>query len=241
MNCILLPSSQIQNSSATITDTLQLEHIKTVLKAKIGDAIKIGEIGGNLGLAVIQDILPNAITLTDLMLSEPPPAKLDLTVVLALPRPKVLRRLVMDMTAIGVRDIILVNSYRSQKSYWQSPMLKRLDEFVLEGLQQGVDTIAPTITLKPRFKPFIEDEFAALKPKNAIVAHPYANISLKACLQHQSTLPDVVFIGAEGGWIDYEIELLAAHNCQAVSFGSRILRTEAAVNAILGQWLLNSP
>lgn len=246
MNCILLPSSQIAQSSATITNALQIAHINTVLNAQIGDSIKIGEIGGNLGSAIIQDILPNAISLTALTLTEAPPAKLDLTVVLALPRPKVLRRLIMDMTAIGVRDIILVNSYRTQKSYWQSPMLKRLDEFVLEGLQQGVDTIAPSITLKPRLKPFIEDDFAALQPRQAIVAHPYADMSLKRYLQYQGAvpnsnlLPNVVFIGAEGGWIDFEIALLAAHGCQAISFGSRILRTEAAVNAILGQWLLSS-
>ncbi len=243
MNCILLPNAQIQNSIATITDRLQIVHINQVLNADVGACIKIGEIGGKLGRAVIQSITENAILLKDVQLTEAPPAKLDLTVVLALPRPKVLRRLIMDMTAMGVRDIILVNSYRSQKSYWQSPMLKRLDEFVLEGLQQGVDTIAPSITLKPRFKPFIEDEFTALAARKAIVAHPYANVSLKDYLQNQGDafqreLPNVVFIGAEGGWIDFEIELLAAHSCQPVSLGSRILRTEAAVNAILGQWLL---
>ena len=48
----------------------------------------------------------------------------------------------------------------------------------------------------------------------------------------------MVFIGAEGGWIDYEIDLLAEQGCTAVNIGARILRTEAAVNVILGQWLL---
>ena len=59
-------------------------------------------------------------------------------------------------------------------------------------------------------------------------------------LQQQSSreLPNIVCIGAEGGWIDYEIELLSAQGCTPVHIGSRILRTEAAVNAILGQWLL---
>ena len=51
-------------------------------------------------------------------------------------------------------------------------------------------------------------------------------------------LPSMVFIGAEGGWIDYEIDLLAEQGCTAVNIGPRILRTEAAVNVILGQWLL---
>lgn len=251
MNCILLPSAQIEGTRATISDALQIEHIQYVLKADVGAGLKIGEIGGNLGTALIEEMLPNAIWLNDVQLNTPPPAKLDVTVVLALPRPKVLRRLIMDMTAMGVRDIVLINSYRTQKSYWQSPLMNRLDEFILEGLQQGVDTIQPTITLAKRFKPFVEDDFLSLNPRHAMIAHPYSAMTFRQYLcqiaktENESkneppNLPNIVFIGAEGGWIDFEIELLTAHGCQPVSFGSRILRTEAAVNAILGQWLLTS-
>ncbi|HAM61296.1 MAG TPA: 16S rRNA (uracil(1498)-N(3))-methyltransferase, partial [Psychrobacter sp.] len=118
-----------------------------------------------------------------------------------------------------------------------------LDEFVLEGLQQSVDTIAPTITLEKRFKPFVEDKLPRLLTDidgQAIVAHPYGALSLSTYLQRASiaSLPKMVFIGSEGGWIDYEIELLATQGCQALTIGSRILRTEAAVNVIVGQWLL---
>ena len=130
-------------------------------------------------------------------------------------------------------------------------MLARLDEFVLEGLQQGVDTVAPRISLQKRFKPFVEDELASLITNRAIVAHPYSALSFAQYMQQpqlentepahrsvNSLLPSMVFIGAEGGWIDYEVELLAEQGCIAVNIGPRILRTEAAVNVILGQWLL---
>ena len=247
MNCILLPAASFSNKSAHINAVAQIEHVNQVLGAKVGDTLKIGQLEGNLGTAVIADMTPERIDLCEVSLVTAPPPKLDLTVVLALPRPKVLRRLIMDMTALGVRDIILINSYRTQKSYWQSPMLSRLDEFVLEGLQQGVDTVAPRISLQKRFKPFVEDELANLITNRAIVAHPYAELSFAQYVQqqlesselpHRSVLPSIVFIGAEGGWIDYEVELLARQGCQTVHIGARILRTEAAVNAILGQWLL---
>ena len=245
MNCILLPAANFFDNSAYINATAQIEHVNQVLGSKVGDTLKVGQLEGSLGSAIIADITPECILLNAVNLTTAPPPKLNLTVVLALPRPKVLRRLIMDMTALGVRDIILVNSYRTQKSYWQSPMLNRLDEFVLEGLQQGVDTIAPRISLQKRFKPFVEDELAQLITNRAIVAHPYAELPFSQYIQQQSTesshesiLPSMVFIGAEGGWIDYEIELLAKQGCQAVHIGKRILRTEAAVNAILGQWLL---
>lgn len=246
MNCILLAETSFQNGSAYINDLAQIAHVNKVLNAKVGDGLKIGQLGGQLGSAIIKAITSDSIQLSDIQLTINPPAKLNLTVVLALPRPKVLRRLIMDMTALGVNDIILINSYRTQKSYWQSPMLARLDEFVLEGLQQGIDTIAPRISLQKRFKPFVEDELASLITNRAIVAHPYSALSFAQYRQnlenteplHNSALPSMVFIGAEGGWIDYEIELLAEQGCTAVNIGPRILRTEAAVNVILGQWLL---
>lgn len=258
MNCILLPAANIAEGTAQIDTLSQVRHVAQVLGAKVGDSLKIGQIGGHLGVAVIESMTQDHILLSDVQLTVAPPPKLDLTVILALPRPKVLRRLIMDMTALGVRDIILINSYRTQKSYWQSPMLARLDEFVLDGLQQGVDTVAPRIDLKKRFKPFVEDELARLVTNGAIVAHPYSAQSFAQYIKEQSldkqlldkqhlnqldvqkppVLPSLVCIGAEGGWIDYEIALLATQGCTPVHLGPRILRTEAAVNALLGQWLL---
>lgn len=257
MNCILLPAINFSLPFARIDAPSQIAHIHNVLGATVGDTLKIGQLGGNLGTAIIEEMNTEQIQLGEVQLSKQPPAKLDVTVILALPRPKVLRRLIMDMTVLGVRDIILINSYRTQKSYWQSPLLARLDEFVLEGLQQGVDTIAPRITLQKRFKPFVEDELASLITQRAIVAHPYSELSLMQYLQQlvlsqsqsslalierqkKTVLPSIVCIGAEGGWIDYEIDLFATQGCQAVNIGSRVLRTEAAVNVILGHWLLNS-
>ena len=258
MNCILLPAANISTPFAHIQDAAQMKHITEILGAAVGDTLKIGQVGGNLGTAVIKNITATQIQLVDVELTSAPPPKLAVTVVLALPRPKVLRRLIMDMTALGVRDIILINSYRTQKSYWQSPLLARLDEFVLEGLQQGVDTVAPKIRLQKRFKPFVEDELASLITESAIVAHPYSELSFNQYLNALSVaqssetiqaggllektntvMPSMVCIGAEGGWIDYEVELLAAHGCQPVNIGKRILRTEAAVNVMLGQWLLH--
>jgi len=238
LNCILLPKN-----AKSISDPNQMTHIKEILKSKVGDSLSIGEIGGNIGKATIAKIDENEVSLRDVTLDKKPPAKLDLTVILALPRPKVLRRLIMDMTSLGVNKLIIVNSYRSQKSYWQSPLLNRIDEFVFEGLQQAIDTVPLEIEFKKRFKPFVEDEFPALlldkKQGNAVIAHPYASQSWKSYLDssHKESMPKVLCIGAEGGWIDYEVDLLCQHGCTAVSLGERILRTETVVNVLLGQWL----
>jgi len=240
LNCILLPKN-----AKSINDEEQVTHIKEVLKSKVGDTLSIGEMGGYIGKATIAEINSNEVLLTDITLDKKPPAKLDLTVILALPRPKVLRRLIMDMTSLGVNKLIIVNSYRTQKSYWQSPLLNRIDEFVFEGLQQAIDTVPLEVELQKRFKPFVEDDFPALKEQgHAVIAHPYSSQSWKAYLDglksknsHENSMPKVLCIGAEGGWIDYEVDLLCKHGCTSVSLGARILRTETVVNVLLGHWL----
>jgi len=247
LNCILLPKN-----ATSIRDPKQVTHIKEILKSKVGDSLSIAEIGGNIGMATIAHINNHEILLADIVLDKKPPVKLDLTVILALPRPKVLRRLIMDMTSLGVNKLIIVNSYRSQKSYWQSPLLERIDEFVFEGLQQAIDTVPLVVEFKKRFKPFVEDEFPALlvdkkgdgEQSNAVISHPYATQSwkiyldaLKCKTNTKETMPKVLCIGAEGGWIDYEVDLLCQHGCTSVSLGQRILRTEAVVNVLLGHWL----
>jgi len=238
MNCILLPKN-----AKSISDPNQVTHIKEILKSKVGDSLTIGEIGGNIGKATIAQINNNEVTLRDIILDKKPPTKLDLTVILALPRPKVLRRLIMDMTSLGINKLIIVNSYRTQKSYWQSPLLERIDEFVFEGLQQAIDTVPPVIEFKKYFKPFVEDEFPTLLG-NAVIAHPYATQSWKSYLDeakcksnNSDNMPKILCIGAEGGWIEYEVDLLCLHGCKAVSLGERILRTETVVNVLLGRWL----
>lgn len=238
MNIILLPESAGTQQHFTLDNQWQVTHIKTVLGLNAGDSLKVGVLSGGIGTATIKEIDNHKVWLSDIKCDMPPPAKLDLTVILALPRPKVLRRLIMDMTSIGVQHIVLVNSYRTDKSYWQSPMLNRIDEFIEEGLQQAVDTTAPMVSLKKRFKPFVEDELSVMTQSHtAVVAHPYSPQSFSD-YEHNQGLPQVICIGPEGGWIDYEVNLLNANGCQTVGLGSRILRTEAAVNALCGRYLV---
>lgn len=237
MNIVLLPETQELGGDIKIINTRQVAHINTVLKAAAGERLKIGVKNQQLGAATIKHLDEHCCILTDVVLDKAPPPKLNLTMILALPRPKVLRRLILDMAAMGVAHIVLVNSYRTDKSYWGSPLLERLDEFVYEGLEQGVDTVPPKITLAKRFKPFVQDELPILMHnKRAVVAHPYGQMLFGQFVAAQG-LPEVVVVGAEGGFIDYEIALLGSVGVQAVSLGTRILRTESAVNAIVGRFL----
>lgn len=232
MNIVLLDPRQTQSEIWTISAKRQLEHLQTHLDIQVGDTLKVGIREGKRYLTKIVEISEKSVQLKPLQ-EEAVPEKLPVTLIVALPRPKVLRRLIMDAVTMGVEKIILLHSYRVDKSYWQTPFLQQLDHYVELGLEQAGDTIAPEIVLYKRFKPFVEDVLPGLISTDcpAFVAHPYAEQPMPFALQH----PCSIVIGPEGGFIPYEIDLLIKNGCQAVNLGNRILRTETAIPYVLGR------
>lgn len=232
MNIVLLDPRQTETELWSIRSKRQLEHLWQHLDVQRGDTLKVGIREGKRYLTEIVEISETVVLLKPLQ-EEAIPAKLPVTLIVALPRPKVLRRLVMDAVTMGVEKIILLHSYRVDKSYWQSPFLQQLDHYIELGLEQAGDTVAPKIELYKRFKPFVEDVLPGLIDieRPALVAHPYADQPMPFAIQH----PCTVIIGPEGGFIPYEVDLLIKNGCQAVSLGNRILRTETAIPYVLGR------
>ncbi|HAV58525.1 MAG TPA: 16S rRNA (uracil(1498)-N(3))-methyltransferase [Acinetobacter junii] len=233
MNIVLLDANQDCSSDIwSIEDQRQIKHLNQHLQLKAGDTLKVGVRDGQRYLTEVQSITAQQIMLRPIQ-AENVPNKVPVHLILALPRPKVLRRMIMDAVTLGVERISLIHSYRVDKSYWQSPFLQQLDDYVTLGLEQAGDTIVPEIQLYKRFKPFVEDVLPTLitEQRPAYVAHPYAEQSMPHAIAHGCNL----IVGPEGGFIPYEIELLKKNGCQAMSLGNRILRTETAVSNILGR------
>lgn len=233
MNIVLLNANQDCSSDIwSIEDQRQIKHLNQHLQLKAGDTLKVGVRDGQRYLTEVQSITAQQIMLRPIQ-TESVPNKLPVHLILALPRPKVLRRMIMDAVTLGVERLSLIHSYRVDKSYWQSPFLQQLDDYVTLGLEQAGDTIVPEIQLYKRFKPFVEDVLPTLisEQRPAYVAHPYAEQSMPHAIAHGCNL----IVGPEGGFIPYEIDLLKKNGCQAMSLGNRILRTETAVSNILGR------
>jgi 16S rRNA (uracil1498-N3)-methyltransferase len=208
-------------------------HVLGVHRAQVGETLRVGLLNGQLGTGRITAFGAAGIEM-DVTLDQAPPAVLPLTLLLALPRPKSVKRVLQAVTAMGAKRIVLMNAWRVEKSFWESPALQpeALRQQLVLGLEQACDTRLPEIWLRPRFKPFVEDELPALmRHTRALLAHPHA---LQPCPRG---VPDAVTlaVGPEGGFIAYEIELLQAHGFEAVSLGPRILRVEHAVPALLGR------
>ena len=232
MNLLLFKPAQHLNHQIIINDPRRVAHIQQHLKLQVGDCIKVGQENGLKGSAVVEGMSDQHLILNQVVLDQPSPAKLPLILIVALPRPKVLRRLVMDAVTLGVEQLMLIHSYRVEKSYWQSPFLTQIDHYVELGLEQAGDTMLPRVQCFKRFRPFVEDVLpTVIQGRSAWVAHPYATHVMPTA----SNQPAVVVIGPEGGFIPFEIDLLQQNGCQAASLGSRILRTETVIPYVLGR------
>lgn len=232
MNIVLLDPRQTESELWAITSKRQLEHLREHLDIQLGDTLKVGIREGKRYLTEIVEITEKTVRLKPLQ-EDSVPEKLPVTLIVALPRPKVLRRLIMDAVTVGVEKIILLHSYRVDKSYWQSPFLQQLEHYVELGLEQAGDTIAPKIELYKRFKPFVEDVLPTLISQDfpAYVAHPYATNAMPNAIQHACT----IVIGPEGGFIPYEVDLFIKNGCQDFNLGNRIIRTETVIPYVLGR------
>ncbi len=235
MNLILVDPGEIDQQGYLNLRGEYLKHLREVLGTQVGDTLRVGELNGRIGegevLALDSDRAQLRVTL-----DREAPEPLAVTIVLALPRPKMLRRLLRGIAELGVKDLHLINSYRVEKSYWQSPLLapKNLERYLRAGLEQAIDTCVPAITLHRRFRPFAEDHLPQLcKGRHALLAAPEATEAYPAVPQE----PALAIIGPEGGFIPFETELLTAAGARAVNLGSRVLRVETALQAALGRHL----
>ena len=233
MNLLLFTAAdRLGDGQIRIVDH-RLQHLVQVLGAGIGDQLRVGELGGLSGTGKLLEVNCTQAVLAVTLDTTPPP-KLPLRLVLALPRPKMLRRILRTVAELGVAELHLIHSFRVEKSYWQTPALRpeTLRGYLLQGLEQSRDTVLPALQCHRRFKPFVEDVLPGLAGgRRALLAHPGDYPPCPRGLQQDTLL----VIGPEGGFIPYEVGKLEAAGCEVVSLGPRILRVENALPTLLGR------
>ncbi len=158
MNLILLHREDFISDDRVRLDDRRFAHIRDILSAEQGKQYQVGLLGGKVGIGTVSVVAQDAVELT-VALTEEPPDPMPATLIIALPRPKVFRRVLQGITAMGVKRIVLLNSWHVDKSYWHSPVLtaESLQEQLFLGLEQARDTILPKVEIQRRFKPFVED------------------------------------------------------------------------------------
>ena len=237
MNIILLAPEDWLDDNTVCLDDHRHEHIRSVLKTEIGDTLRVGLLNGLRGSGTVVK-LSDERTHLQVNLDESPLPRHPCDLILALPRPKILRRVFRTAAEMGVAHLYLINSARVEKSYWQSPLLQpdRIKAALTAGLERAGDTALPQVHLHPRFKPFIEDQLPGLIGSSACwIAHPGAS---EALANHSGE--GLILLGPEGGFVPYEVELAQSMGAQAVRLSDRILSVDTAVTAALSQSALSS-
>jgi len=238
MNRILIEPHEHDATGRVVLTDWRADHICGVLRAQEGQVLRIGQVDGPCGTGTVERMDAEGVCLR-LELEVAVPRRPAVDLLLALPRPKVLKRLWAQLAALGIGRIMLTNAAKVERCYFDSHVLEIgfYRRQLLEGLQQAGDTRVPQVFIRRQLKPFLEDELEQIAPDTLrVLADPSGERSLADVLGASSLTGRarlLLAVGPEGGWTPYERELFASHGFRTAGMGSRILRTDTACIALL--------
>ena len=242
MNRILFEKDEIVDGIATFGGE-RAEHVMNVLHGEVGQILKTGEIGGFIGTGVITGITrpPSSVSNPEITVAcshDKRSLRPWVDLILAPPRPRVMKRLLPQLATMGVERIFLVGAKKVEKDFWGATLLKpeNYRPLLIDGLMQAGTSILPTLETRRTFRKFVKEELDPLWPEaKRIVAHPYDGNRTIEQPERSNNRAILLAVGPEGGWTDEEVTLLEEHGFARYSLGSRILRTDTATIALLAQ------
>ena len=235
-------------------------HILKVLHKKTGDSFSAGIINGKEGNARITKIgAPGEAgeNAAGSIYFEFEPQRdckplSSLTLICGFARPAQLRRLLRDVSGLGVKKLILCGTELSEKSYMCSSVANEnyAKKLLIEGAEQAGSASIPKIVIYRSLK----DALGSVKEKQVQPqrSRRRAHLPPGDCVERialdnkvaQCSLHDFLYkaggfkseavaaIGSERGWTDKERQMLLSAGFTLCSFGGRVLRTETAATAV---------
>ena len=249
MNRILFERTEITAEGRVTFGGVRADHVARVLHGAVGQTLKTGEINGKIGTGVIEEISGEPAPAG----GDPESASLRITarvvhdetamppwcdLLLAPPRPRAFKRLLPQLTQMGVRRILLIGAAKVEKAFWGAQVLKPeiYRPLLIDGLMQAGTTALPEIVQIRNFRHYLEKDLErdyAGVPR--ILAHPGENHGKESLTMENSEI--LLAIGPEGGWTDEELSLLEQHRFLRYSLGPRILRTDTAAIALMARFM----
>ena len=217
------------------------EHIRAVLKCGVGDTLRAGFANECAATATVVSVEEGrcVVEVRENSGETLPPPMID--VMLALPRPRFLARILPQLPPLGVRRIFLCDADRVEKSFFGSQLLKR-DNYLpvlVEGVEQGGGVVVPEVRVVRNLRQLIQDIATDYDHDCKLVAHPAtlgtpgANPATLPRAGLVPGVPRVVAIGCEGGWTEREVAWMEEAGFRRFSLGERTLRTDTACIAVL--------
>ena len=209
--------------------------LRDVIKPQVGETLRTGIKNGSIGKATVVEFNVDHAIL-DTVLDAPPPAPSPITLVCAMQRPLTFKKILHCALTMGVKKIHFIHAAKVEKSYWQAAVLRdaELDMEIRLALEQCGDTVYPEFEFHTRFKPFAEDILPQLTQNAALslFGHPRATTPVPLPPENGSI---ILAAGPEGGFNDFENDALERAGLLPVTLGTRVLRSEYAVAALLAK------
>jgi len=234
MNRVLFEKDEVCAGGHVCVTGRRAAHIAGVLNARVGDSVRVGILDGPRGVGEILSVSDVSAEMVCEFDEKPPPAPL-VDILMAMPRPKVMRRLWAQLSSLGVGSIVLTNAAKVERNYFATHWLNEetYRPRLIEGLEQSGDTLVPQVSVVRRFRPFVEDRLDGLfADSRRLVCHPRNAVSI-GDIELKKSQRVMLAIGPEGGWSNYEVDLLGEHGFECVSLGWRTLRSDVAAVALI--------
>ncbi|MDR2759010.1 MAG: RsmE family RNA methyltransferase [Spirochaetaceae bacterium] len=225
-------------------------HLLKVLRKKPGDTFDAGVLGGNRGRGRIEAQQPDGSLLFSLDLGEPPPVRVSIRVAVGFPRPIQLRRLLRDLSNLGIEAADLLGTDLGEKSYRDTKLLADggARAALVEGAVQARDTGLPRLSVYPSLEAWLAEKpwtFSSAQgpaipqgpgtqpspPGPLLVAADNVRPEGSLARFPAGSRAFVLAIGPERGWSDRERKFFEAAGFTRLSLGNRALRTETACTA----------
>ena len=235
MNLVILEAQDMPAPGEARLSGARAAHLLHVLNVSPGRRVRVGMLDGPRGVGTVRRVGDGTVDL-QCVFEATVPSRPAIDLLLALPRPKVMRRLWAQLSALGVGQIILTNAERVERPYFDTHVLAHecYRPLLIEGLQQARDTRLPTVSIHRRFKVLVEDDLDGLfELGSRLAAHPEADSHAAEAVRTSRDERVLLAIGPEGGWNAFELDLLEAHRFRVVGLGPRTLRADTACLALV--------
>lgn len=224
------------NKNVIITGE-DVNHIKNVLRIKIGEDILVSDGEGTDYRCTVSDIgtdeiIANIVDITKNCAELP----VKITLFQGMPKLDKLEFIIQKAVELGVTEIVPVITKRTVVKLDDKKASKKLERYngiaMAAGKQSGrgiVPCVREFMTFKQALS-YAKEMDMAIIPYEEAKGIDYSRQIIKK-IKWKSTLG--IFIGPEGGFANEELEAALEIGAHAITLGQRILRTETAGLAVL--------
>jgi RsmE family RNA methyltransferase len=231
VNIILLEEHELGRSLSRRDE--RTVHLLKVLHKKAGDTFEAGILGGMTGTGRIEKINLDGSIFVTVQVSQPPQPRLKLRIAVAFVRPIQIKRILRDMSNMGVHAVDLVGTDLGEKSYRDTKMFSSggAQAAFMEGAVQARDTLIPFLALYDNLDEWLKERpWDKTDSRRIPLLIAMDNARPEGSIFHLSVTnrPAVIAVGPERGWSDRERDMFEKAGFLRLSMGSRPLRTETA-------------